>query len=96
MSQKKVAEKLGISQTGYGKAERGEVNPSKYIEKLSENFNVEKTDIEQGKDGQVINNYGHIEIVANNNYNLENLSLIEVKEVLSKVVASIERLESQK
>jgi transcriptional regulator with XRE-family HTH domain len=97
MTQKEFAKLTGVGQTGYGKAERGEVNPQKYIDKLADSLNIDKTDIEQGKEGQVVNNYGNIEILGNveNVYKLDNLSLPEIKKVLEQVIKSIEQIEKK-
>lgn len=92
MSQKQIADKIGVSQPAYAKAERGETNPTNYIEKVADAFNIDKTEIENASNGQTINNYGHIEVGIQNQYNLESLNITEMKDVLQKLLVSLDKL----
>lgn len=100
LTQEELANKLNISQENISQYENGTKNPKSLLDKISNTFNISKTEIEDIDVDRAFNIYGNIENsnVVNTfhntiNYNqIENTSLEEIKTTLQDLVKCVDYL----
>ena len=100
LTQEELANKLNVSQENISQYENGTKNPKSLLDKISNTFNISKTEIEDIDVDRAFNIYGNIENsnVVNTfhntiNYNqVENTSLEEIKSTLQDIVKCVDFL----
>lgn len=99
LTQEELALKLRVKQENISKSENGLINPDNIIEKISNSFNIDKSEIEDIDIQKAFNVYGNIDnsnlinSVNTINYNYSDTKTLEnVKKTLEDIVNSLDKI----